>query len=121
MAMIYRWRSEPRVRAVMPYSGEIDFEIHKQWWPKTIADPNRRMMILEDRGMPVAIVVFLEVRAGVSAKWGFYTAPRGEISKEVSLTAWIACELAAIVYAFEYLCLDALYCETLETNTAVLV
>jgi hypothetical protein len=38
----------------------------------------------------------------------------------VSLATWIACELAAIIYAFEYLRLDTLYCETLETNMAVL-
>jgi hypothetical protein len=120
MTMIYCWRNEPRVRAVMPYTGEIDFEVHKRWWPKAIADPSRRMLILEDTGMPVAIVVFLETLPGISAKWGFYTAPRREISQDKSLTAWITCELAAISYAFEYLRLETLYSETIQTNTAVL-
>jgi len=120
METIYRWRNEPRVRQVMPYSREIDLEAHRQWWPLALADPSRRMLILEDRSRPVATVVFTEVCAGVSAKWGFYTAPHREISKAKALTAWITCEVAAIFYAFEFLRLEALDCHTLATNTAVL-
>jgi hypothetical protein len=120
METIYRWRNEPRVRQVMPYSGEIDLEAHRRWWPLALADPSRRMLILEDRSRPVATVVFTGVRAGVSAKWGFYTAPHREISKAKALTAWITCQVAAIFYAFEFLRLDALDCDTLPTNTAVL-
>lgn len=120
METIYRWRNEPRVRQVMPYSREIDLEAHRRWWPLALADPSRRMLILEDRSRPVATVVFTELRAGVSANWGFYTAPHREISKAKALTAWIACEVAAIFYAFEILRLDALDCDALPSNTAVL-
>jgi hypothetical protein len=104
----------------MPYSREIDFEAHRRWWPLALADPSRRMLILEDRSLPVATVVFTGLRAGVSAKWGFYTAPHCEISRARALTAWITCQIAAIFYAFEFLRLDTLDCDALPTNTAVL-
>jgi UDP-4-amino-4,6-dideoxy-N-acetyl-beta-L-altrosamine N-acetyltransferase len=117
---IYRWRNEPRVRQVMPYSAEIDLEAHRLWWPLAMRDPARRMLILEDREIPVAVVVFLDVRQGISAKWGCYTAPRQEITKAKSLTAWVTCQVAAIAYAFDVLHLEILYCETLKTHTPVL-
>src|ERR1019366_10522308 len=36
-------------------------------------------------------------------------------------SAWITTEVAAIAYAFDYLRLESLYCETLESNSAVLL
>ena len=120
MEMIYRWRNEPRVRKVMPYCQEIDFAAHREWWPKALADPRRRMLILEVGRAPVAAVVFMEVRPGVSAKWGFYTAPHHELRAAGLLTVWFTCQSAAIFYAFEILRVDVLVCDVLATNEAVL-
>ena len=112
--MVYRWRNEPRVRAVMPYSDPIDLAAHRHWWPRALSDPGRRMLILEDENKPVATVVFIK------AEWGFYTAPRSEINAASARSAWIACQVAAIRYGFDYLGLDELYCSTIVTNAAVL-
>ena len=125
MMMVFHWRNDPRVRAVMPFSRELQVEAHRQWWASALADPERRMMILEDRHTPVAVIVFLDLRhcsprQGASAKWGFYTSPRSEIGKSRSLAAWVACQIAALAYAFDVLRLDTLYCETLQTHTPVL-
>jgi UDP-4-amino-4,6-dideoxy-N-acetyl-beta-L-altrosamine N-acetyltransferase len=120
MEMVYRWRNEPRVREVMPFSGEIELAAHRQWWPQALADESRRMMVLEDGGTPSALVVFLEVRAGVSATWGLYTAPQNEISRGKALAAWIACDYAGLVYAFETLRVRTLRCDAIEGHRAAL-
>src|ERR1700736_1929503 len=111
MTMLFRWRNNPRVREVMPFSGELQLEVHEQWWQSAMGDPGRRTMILEDRDTPVAVVVFLDLRSNsskqrVSAKWGFYTAPPSEIGKARSLRAWVACHIAALAYAFDVLRLE---------------
>jgi RimJ/RimL family protein N-acetyltransferase len=122
--MVYGWRNQPDVRAVMHYTKPLDFEAYQKWWPAALKDPTRRMLILDDTQeivpQPVAMVVFLEVQPRVSAKWGFFTAPRSEVSRFKSLRAWIACEAAAIEYAFDVLGVDALYCDLLDSHTAVL-
>ena len=99
MMMLFRWRNNPLVRVVMPFSGELQLQVHQQWWEKAMRDPGRRTMILEDQATPVAVVVFLDLRSNaknqlVSAKWGFYTAPRSDIGKTRSLRASLTCRVA---------------------------
>lgn len=113
MEMVYRWRNQPHVRAVMPFSGEIDFAAHRRWWPEAMADPRRRMLILEDGGVPAAIVVFSDLVRGVSARWGLYTAGRLR-------GAWIAADFAGMRYGFEVLGVAVLYCDIIETHSAAL-
>src|ERR1035438_4983569 len=98
--LIYHWRNEPRVRAVMPFAAEIDPAYHRQWWPKALADPARRMFILEDHGAPVATLIFLDVKPGISATWGFYTAPHDDISRSKAIEAWLLCDYAGLHYPF---------------------
>jgi hypothetical protein len=70
LEMVYRGRNQPHVRAVMPFSGAIDFEAHRRWWPAAVSDPRRRMLILEDGGVPVAMVVFSDLVPGVFGPMG---------------------------------------------------
>ena len=117
---IYEWRNEPAVRRVMSNPGIVDQEVHKDWWQTATADPGRRMLMLEDGGVPTALILFFELKPGVSAKWGFYTAPAID-SGAKAMAAWVTVEVVAIAYAFDHLRLQSLYCETLETNSAVLL
>ena len=119
-ALVYQWRNDPRVRRVMSNPRVIDQEVHKDWWPAAISDPSRRMLILDDEGTPAALLLFFDLKPGASAKWGFYMAPSQD-SPERSLATWLTVEVAAIAYAFDRLRLETLYCETLETNAAVLL
>src|SRR5580692_4025600 len=113
MEMVYGWRNQPHVRAVMPFSGEIDLAAHRRWWPQALADPSRRMLILEDGGSPAAIVVFSDLVRGISARWGLYTAGRLR-------GAWIAADFAGMRYGFEVLGLATLFCDIIETHSAAL-
>jgi RimJ/RimL family protein N-acetyltransferase len=118
--LVLRWRDEPVVRAAMPRRDLIDPDYHRRWWPSALADPRRRMMMLEDGNVPVAITVFLEVEPGVSSRWGYYTAPHRDITATRARAAWIACEYLGISYAFRHLRLETLDCEVMESNAGVL-
>ena len=118
--LVLRWRDEPAVRAAMPRRDPIDPDIHRSWWPGALADPRRRMLMLDEGAVPVAIIVFLEVERGVSARWGYYTAPHSDITAPRARMAWIACEYLGIVYAFQQLRLKTLQCEVLQSSAGVL-
>ena len=63
---------------------------------------------------------FLEVERGVSARWGYYTAPHSDITAPRARMARIACEYLGIVYAFQQLRLKTLQCEVLQSSAGVL-
>jgi UDP-4-amino-4,6-dideoxy-N-acetyl-beta-L-altrosamine N-acetyltransferase len=115
-----RWRDEPTVRAAMPRRDPVDPDYHRRWWPGALADPRRRMMMLEENRDPVAIIVFMDVEPGVSSRWGYYTAPHRQITATRARAAWIACECYGLAYAFHHLRLQTLHCEVLQSNEAVL-
>ena len=104
----------------MPNRAPIDWNYHRGWWPGALADPRRRMMILEENETPVAIVIFLEVERGGSSTWGYYTAPRSEITASRARAAWIACQFLGTNYAFRHLHLETLVCNVVQSNTGVL-
>lgn len=118
--LVLRWRGEPVVCAAMPRRDPIDPDYHRNWWPGALADPRRRMMLLEEGEVPVAIIVFLEVEPGVSSHWGYYTAPHRDITATRARAAWVACEYFALAYAFRYLRLETLHCEVLQSKEAAL-
>ena len=119
-ALVYEWRNDPAVRRVMSNPHVVDPEVHKDWWQTAIADPQRRMMILDDADVPAALIVFFDLKPGSSASWGFYAGASRKSGADL-LAMWVTVEVAAVAYAFEHLRLDELFCETLETNSAVLL
>lgn len=118
--LIFHWRNEPAVRAVMPRRAPIDRDYHARWWPQALAEPRRRMMILDEGPTPVAIIVFLDLERGSSSSWGYYTAPHSDISRPCARAAWIACEFLGISYAFRHLHLETLVCEVMQSNVGVI-
>src|SRR5579872_2431120 len=118
--LVFHWRDDPMVRAAMPRRAPIDRDYHRKWWPGALADPRRRMMILDEEAVPVAIIVFLDVVRGQSSSWGYYTAPHREITASRARAAWIGCEFLGIAYAFRHLRLKTLDCEVMESNEGVL-
>jgi len=117
--LVYGWRSDPAVRRVMPNTDVVEPERHKNWWPTALADPERRMMMLDDGQIPVALIVFFDLKHGHSANWGFYADT--SLTRADRLAMWLTVELSAIEYAFDHLYLEHLFCETRETHHAVLL
>ena len=118
-AIIFQWRNDPVVRAVMRNTSVIDQEVHKDWWQTAIDDPSRRMMIFEDGKVPIALIHFFELTLGVTAKWGYYFAPGHKTT--ASALRWATAEVAAVSYAFDCMRLETLHCEVLQTNRSVLL
>ncbi len=118
-ALVFGWRNDPAVRRVMPNTNPWDPELHKNWWPTALADPDRRMMMLDDTQVPVSLIVFFDLKPGQSANWGFY----GDTSRTRAyrLAMLVTIELAALGYAFDHLHLEHLFCEALETHRVVLL
>jgi HAD superfamily phosphatase (TIGR01681 family) len=105
----------------MGHHREVDLEIHKSWWPDALAEPTRRMMMLSCGGVPISFVSFFDIQRGISAEWGFYNAPAARGAGAEALAGWLATELGAILYAFDHLGLQELYCRTSRGNAAVLM
>jgi len=51
--LIYRWRSDPVVRANSFHTEEIPYDVHRAWFAALLADPSRRQFIAEVGGVPV--------------------------------------------------------------------
>jgi FkbH-like protein len=119
-AVVYEWRNDPAVRRVMHIPHIVDQEVHKDWWQTAIADPERRMMILDDANVAAALIMFFDLKPRLSASWGFYAGASQKSGADL-LAMWVTVEVAAVAYAFDHLWLEELFCETRETNSAVLL
>ncbi|WP_311257707.1 bifunctional UDP-2,4-diacetamido-2,4,6-trideoxy-beta-L-altropyranose hydrolase/GNAT family N-acetyltransferase [Microbacterium sp. WCS2018Hpa-9] len=52
--MLFEWRNDATVRLNSRSRGEIDWESHRDWLARSLDDPDRRLLMIESDGMPVA-------------------------------------------------------------------
>ncbi|MFJ4997528.1 GNAT family N-acetyltransferase [Microbacterium sp. NPDC088619] len=52
--MLLEWRNDPTVRLSSRSRGEIDWRSHRDWLARSLEDPDRRLLMIERDGMPVA-------------------------------------------------------------------
>lgn len=117
---IRRWRNQPHVRASMIHQDEISPETHAEWWDRARSDPTRRLFILEQGHIPVAVLTFFDITPDGTAWWGFYLTDRIAPSED-ELAIWMNVEAIALRYAFEHLRLERLLCDTKAGNHSVLM
>jgi UDP-2,4-diacetamido-2,4,6-trideoxy-beta-L-altropyranose hydrolase len=55
---LLRWRNHPEVRAASLDAAEIARSTHEAWMARTLADPQRILLVAERRGGPVGVVRF---------------------------------------------------------------
>lgn len=72
---IRQWRNHPEVRGFMLTQHEISPEEHLSWFARASVDPSRRLMLVEEDGVPLGFVQFSRVSPGAAAEWGFYSGP----------------------------------------------
>lgn len=116
---ILQWRNAPRVRQAMLTQHEISPTEHQAWFTHKQADPLFRQMVSEDGGTPVCVQAFFDIQPGQSAWWAFYFTDAVPNDMASMLRIWKGVELAGLVYAFDVLKLETLYCEVLLSNSAV--
>jgi UDP-4-amino-4,6-dideoxy-N-acetyl-beta-L-altrosamine N-acetyltransferase len=72
---VLTWRNSPEVRSFMLTREEIDLATHERWYTSASADPKRRLLIVEEMGVPLGFVQFQNVLPAGACDWGFYCAP----------------------------------------------
>lgn len=55
---LLNWRNDPAVRGVSLNSGKIDRASHEAWLQRTLADPQRILLVAESGGKPAGVVRF---------------------------------------------------------------
>jgi UDP-2,4-diacetamido-2,4,6-trideoxy-beta-L-altropyranose hydrolase len=55
---LLRWRNDPAIRGVSLDSGKIDQASHEGWLQRTLADPQRILLVAEFEGKPAGVVRF---------------------------------------------------------------
>jgi len=116
---VWRWRNQPQVRAAMLTTDEIPYEGHLAWWERQKADPDYRLMIVERAGTPVAVKTYMQVKPGKSVWWGFYLTDQVPAESREQLDIWAHVETAGILYPFDVLKVDEIYCEVRKENVSV--
>ncbi|MBT4147117.1 MAG: UDP-4-amino-4,6-dideoxy-N-acetyl-beta-L-altrosamine N-acetyltransferase [Gammaproteobacteria bacterium] len=112
LPMILAWRNHPDIRRFMFNQHVIEMDEHRNWFEKTLNDPTRRLLIVEDRNEPFGYVQFSNVVSGGVSDWGFYVrpdAPKGN-GRKLGITA--------LNYAFSILDLHKVCGQAIANNKA---
>ncbi len=54
--LLFAWRVDPGTRAASHRTGALQFDDHLSWLRRSLADPNRQILVAERDGLPVATV-----------------------------------------------------------------
>lgn len=57
-AQLLAWRNDPAIRRFAHDAGLIDPAVHAAWLARTLADPQRQLLVCELRGEPLGVVRF---------------------------------------------------------------
>src|SRR3989339_290673 len=57
-ADVYRWRNDEETRRASFSSAEIGFVDHQKWFQKSLADPERELLIVESGGRKIGLLRF---------------------------------------------------------------
>jgi UDP-4-amino-4,6-dideoxy-N-acetyl-beta-L-altrosamine N-acetyltransferase len=72
---VMAWRNHERIRSQMRTSHLVSRQEHAQWFERCSQQPDRHLLIFEQRGEPSGFVNFHVASTGRIFEWGFYAAP----------------------------------------------
>jgi UDP-4-amino-4,6-dideoxy-N-acetyl-beta-L-altrosamine N-acetyltransferase len=72
---ILAWRNHPQVCNFMLSRHAISPHEHMNWFERCAADPARRLLLMEEFGMPRGFAQLTNVGTRSAVDWGFYVAP----------------------------------------------
>lgn len=98
---VYHWRNAPEIRAVSRMRGELSIAEHREWFARTLTNPDRWLLIGERGGSPVGVVRF-DLTAPHMVDVSIYLVP-GEAHRGAGAPLLIAAEkwLSAIAPEIE--------------------
>lgn len=53
-SLLFEWRNDPQTRSNSRSRGALVWSDHRSWMERSLADPDRRLLIVESEGVPVA-------------------------------------------------------------------
>ncbi len=91
---LYEWRNSPEVRAMSRETAEIAYPDHQAWFERSLASPDRWVLIGERDGVPIGVVRFDRIGED-GAEVSIYLAPQaigGGSGRSLLLAAerWLA-------------------------------
>jgi UDP-4-amino-4,6-dideoxy-N-acetyl-beta-L-altrosamine N-acetyltransferase len=112
LTMVLAWRNHPEVRRFMFTQHEISLAEHTQWFMRVVQDNTRRLLIVQEQGIPIGYVQFSNVEHGGVADWGFYVRPDAAKGTGKKLG------VSALDHAFGQLKLQKVCGQALNSNLA---
>jgi UDP-4-amino-4,6-dideoxy-N-acetyl-beta-L-altrosamine N-acetyltransferase len=109
---VLQWRNHPKIRRYMLNQHVITAQEHRSWFEQASHDPDRRLLIFEERDSKLGFVNFSGASSGTSLHWGFYTAPDAPAGSGRKLG------LTALNFAFNELESHKVCGQALQINTA---
>ena len=116
------WRNQNANRDASIHQHEISEDEHLAWWARTIADPQRRVLIFEADDRPLGVVNLFDLDFDATppaGSWGFFLDNETAVAEGTAMLLWTRVMSEAIAYAFDELGLEILTGEVLEHNSAV--
>ena len=115
--MVRRWRNSPEVSRYMYTDHHITRDEHARWFDSTLRDPAKRYWIIRHQDSDAGVACLYDVDpARRRCSWAFYLADTRLRGK--GLGGFV--EFAVLEHVFSRLRLEALRCEVLASNRAVL-
>ncbi len=116
LPLLRSWRNNPDVARHMYTDHQISDNEHREWFARCNQNSKLSYWIIELDGVPVGLANVAEIDFDTkSANWAFYLADASTRGRGVGLFT----EYCVLDYAFNYLELDVLRCEVLESNSDV--
>lgn len=109
---VLAWRNYPDIRSCMFTRHEITLDEHRKWFDRASTDETKRLLIVEEQGLPIGYVQFAGVAPGAVSDWGFYAAPDAPSGAGSKLGAM------ALRFAFDTLQLHKVCGQALSFNDA---
>lgn len=82
LKLVFHWRNLKEIKTFMYSDHHIKWDEHYQWFEQVKSDPQRKVLLLYNKGRPLGLVNFRNIdHKNSRCYWGFYigeiTAPKG--------------------------------------------
>lgn len=54
--LLFEWRNDPQTRLNSRVAGELDWDVHREWLRRTLADSQRQLFVVEEGGRSVGTI-----------------------------------------------------------------
>lgn len=75
LQLVLSWRNHKKVRTFMLEQAIVSIDNHMRWFESAQSDSARKLLILENEGIPLGFMNLKKLCDGGVWEWGFYTAP----------------------------------------------